>query len=78
MTNLSRRSLFAGFAGLLASTAIPAVMWAQSPLNVKYITDELIRRLDDSYESANYYREYLWSAEEVEEHKRLGGWPEYA
>lgn len=74
MTNLSRRSLFGGFAGLLASTAIPAVMWAQSPLNIDYITARIIAEVDAAMESG----EWGWSAEEKEAHKRLGGWPEYA
>lgn len=74
MTNLTRRRLFGLTAAVMASTAVPALMWHASPLNKDRIVAALIAKLDAQWDEPDMQ----WTTTEVEAHKRLGGWPEYA
>lgn len=75
MTNLTRRRLFGLTAAVMASTAVPALMWAQGPLNQDRIVAALIAMSDEYHE--NYSWRDRYTADETESHKKLGGWPEY-
>lgn len=74
MTKLSRRSIFRLVGGgLLASTAPAALLWSPPPVSVSRIVSALEDRLNARLDRADFY----WSSAEVEDHKKLGGWPEY-
>lgn len=73
MTDLTRRGLFGLKTGALASTAIPALMWRQSPLNKDRIVNAIIAKLDGPYGRSGMD----YTPQEKETHKKRGGWPEY-
>jgi hypothetical protein len=56
---------------LLATTAPQALMWAQSEWNVDYI----LARIDAECDAFAASPDFCWTPEEIEAHKRLGGWP---
>lgn len=74
MNKLSRRGLFGIAAGgLLATTAPAALFWHQWQFNKDRIIQRLIAASDAQWDDPDM----RWTAQEIEYHKRLGGWPEY-
>lgn len=63
----TRRGILGIFAGAMASTAVPALMWHTSQWNYDRIARELALRLDA--EEIGHY-----TPAEVEKHKAHGGW----
>lgn len=73
ITDLTRRRFFGFTAVVMASTAVPALMW--QTWNKERIITALIAH-SDAYHEDSWTDRY--SAEETEAYKKSGGWPEYS